>query len=83
MERREDTKVSLDTFGKRLKHARSRARLTQKGLAEQAGLNARHVAHLEQGLYRMPRFSTVDKLAAALGVDANWLHYGDEARRDD
>jgi transcriptional regulator with XRE-family HTH domain len=73
---------SLDTFGKRLKYARSRARLTQNALATRSGLNSRHVAHLEQGLYRMPRFSTVDRLASALGVDANWLHYGDEVMVD-
>ncbi len=55
-------------FGARLKELRERAGLTQKGLADQAGISQRAVSHWEQGL-REPSWSNVLALAEALGVD--------------
>jgi transcriptional regulator with XRE-family HTH domain len=55
------------TFGRRLKALRERAGLTQKELAERAGLALSAVGHLEQGL-RQPSWATVVALGKALGV---------------
>lgn len=53
---------------RKLRRARNRAALTQKALAESADLRRATVTDLEGG--RWPaRLSTINKLAAALGVD--------------
>jgi transcriptional regulator with XRE-family HTH domain len=54
-------------FSARLRELRSAAGLTQKDLAESAGVALRTVSSLEQGLYE-PVWSTVLALAEALGV---------------
>src|SRR6476620_1914072 len=54
-------------FGVRLKELRVQSGLTQKELAERAGVAQRTVSGLEQSAYE-PVWSTVLKLAAALGV---------------
>lgn len=58
---------TLPTFAARLKALREQAGLTQKQLAEQAGLNVGAVFKLEQGR-REPAWATVQALALALGV---------------
>lgn len=55
-------------FAKALKRLREQAGLSQAQLAEKAGLNVFGVAKLEQGV-REPGWSTVLKLASALGVE--------------
>jgi transcriptional regulator with XRE-family HTH domain len=54
-------------FAARLKTLREAAGLTQKQLAEKAGVAQRTVSSLEQGLYE-PVWSTVLALARALAV---------------
>ena len=51
----------------RLRECRERALLTQAELAEKAGVSEVTINRLENGRHA-PRFSTVRKLAAALGV---------------
>jgi transcriptional regulator with XRE-family HTH domain len=58
----------VNGFAGRLKELRQKARMTQPQLAEKAGLSKAGIAHLEQGL-REPSWTTVQALAAALGVD--------------
>ena len=53
-------------FGRRLRHAREVARLTQEELAALAGLSAKAIGALERGERRHPYPSTVRALAAAL-----------------
>jgi transcriptional regulator with XRE-family HTH domain len=55
-------------FAGRLRELRASAGLTQKQLADQAGVALRTVSSLEQGLYE-PVWPTVLALAQALGVD--------------
>jgi transcriptional regulator with XRE-family HTH domain len=55
-------------FGARLKELRHAAGLTQKQLAEKAGLKYGAVRDLEQGL-NGPTWETVLALGSALGVD--------------
>lgn len=67
----------MESFGERLAYARTRARLTQTSLAARSGTTKQRISNLERGRYSSPRLATVDRLAAVLGVDANWLHFGD------
>lgn len=57
-------------FARRLKELREKAGLSQKALAEKAGLALSAIGHLEQGL-RMPAWETVRDLARALGVSCS------------
>jgi transcriptional regulator with XRE-family HTH domain len=61
--------MDLRQFGGRLKELRVQAGLSQKQLAEQAGLSLRAVSHWEQGL-REPGWFSVLRLARTLGVDS-------------
>lgn len=56
----------------KIRHLRLRRRLTQQKLAEATGLSLTQVSRIEHGVHR-PRFSTVEKLAGALGVDPDEL----------
>jgi transcriptional regulator with XRE-family HTH domain len=60
-------KQPVVTFGVRLRELREAAGLTQARLAERAGLHPQGVVKLERG-EREPAWSTVQLLAAALGV---------------
>src|SRR5215475_6525926 len=61
-------------FSARLKEMRERAGLTQKQLADRAGVSQRGISHWEQGL-REPTWSNVIALAKALGVKCDdFLH---------
>jgi transcriptional regulator with XRE-family HTH domain len=46
---------------------------TQRALADAAGLNQSTIALIETGRARNPSYDTIDKLAAALGVEAERL----------
>ncbi|MDR0359500.1 MAG: helix-turn-helix domain-containing protein, partial [bacterium] len=59
----------FESFGGLLRRHRLAASLTQEELAERAGLSPRGVVYLEAG-ERMPRATTVRRLAAALQLDA-------------
>jgi transcriptional regulator with XRE-family HTH domain len=59
--------MNAERFSGRLKELREQAGLSQKALAEKAGLATSAIGHLEQGL-RKPTWETVLALADALGV---------------
>lgn len=54
-------------FPQKLRDARLNLDLTQKELAEAAGIHPVQVSHLENGRHR-PTTTTLKKLSAALGV---------------
>jgi transcriptional regulator with XRE-family HTH domain len=58
--------------GEKIRGLRIRKRLTQQRLAQAAGLSLTQVSRIETGAHR-PRFSTLEALAEALGVDADDL----------
>jgi predicted ATPase/transcriptional regulator with XRE-family HTH domain len=58
------------TFGAVLRGHRRRARLTQEGLAERAGVSVRTIRSLESDRPSTPRFSSVGALAEALDLEA-------------
>jgi transcriptional regulator with XRE-family HTH domain len=75
------------TFANRLKSEREAARLTQKELADRAGLSKAAVTHLEQGL-REPTLATAQAIAKALGKpcsvfdeDSDSVSMNDELKR--
>ncbi len=57
------------SFGQELRRRRVEAGLTQERLAEQAGLSVRGLSDLERDVRRTPYPDTVERLAAALGLD--------------
>jgi transcriptional regulator with XRE-family HTH domain len=59
-------------FADRLKRTRERQRLNQKQLAERSGLTPAAISQLESG-QREPTFSTIVRLAKALGTSPNDL----------
>ncbi|MGC5344786.1 BTAD domain-containing putative transcriptional regulator [Streptomyces sp. DT171] len=57
------------SFGERLRSFRGRAGLTQRELAERAGVSVRVLRDIEHGRVRRPQTRTVRRLADVLGLD--------------
>jgi transcriptional regulator with XRE-family HTH domain len=53
----------------RIKELRERLGLTQEAFAEKAGLTYKYYQHVEAGRKRDIRFSTLEKLAKACGME--------------
>ena len=73
----------MATFSEKVKHARSELGLTQAELGEAAGVSLRTILDYEKGK-KVPRQSTLLKLAAALKVSSRFLtdeHGGAEKLR--
>ena len=62
----------MKTFPEKVKEARSELGLTQKELAEQVGVSLRTITAYEKG-DKLPRMSTMLKLAKALRVSVKFL----------
>lgn len=73
--------MTKTTFSERLVEARAKARLTQKQLADHAGISQRQVARYEGG-EQEPRPTTIHRLAEALGVSPRWLATGAEPEQE-
>jgi tetratricopeptide (TPR) repeat protein len=58
-------------FASLLRDHRLCANLSQEELAERAGLSAQAISMLERGVRSAPRTSTIESLAAALGLDGS------------
>jgi len=56
-----------DDLGRRLKHARQKAGLTQAKLAALTGIQRPNIARIESGRHR-PSLDTIDRIAQALGM---------------
>ncbi|HAS8353582.1 TPA: helix-turn-helix domain-containing protein [Vibrio vulnificus] len=67
---------SHSSFQQRLKHAMKAAGLTQKELAERAGVSQGFVSKLATGKITDSRNIYIKLIADALGVSFGWLHYG-------
>ena len=61
-------------FGVLLRRYRHGGGLSQEALAERAGLSVQAISQLERGARHTPRLETVQRLAAALGLDAAAQH---------
>lgn len=62
------------SLGQRLKQAREKAQVSQRGLAKRSGLSQQLISKLENGLVEST--TEVFRLAEALGVDPRWLATG-------
>jgi transcriptional regulator with XRE-family HTH domain len=60
------------TLGSVIREGREAQRLTQRALAELAGVKASHIAYLENG-FRRPSLSLLRRLSDALGLDPREL----------
>lgn len=65
-------------FPDRLRKLRKKGRLTKGGLGSLLGWGSADISDYEAGM-RKPSIETLERLAAALGVPAAWLAYGNEA----
>jgi transcriptional regulator with XRE-family HTH domain len=65
----------LDEFGRRVREARRKLRLSQEELGERAGLHRTYIGHVERGEVN-PSFKNVLLIAQALGVDPGDLISG-------
>ena len=73
---RMNTPLASEGFAERLKLARAHRALSYRALGEAAGLSHTAVQHLEAGA-SSPSLTNCERLAAALGVRASWLAFGD------
>jgi DNA-binding SARP family transcriptional activator len=76
--------VTTGDFGVLLRTHRQQAGLTQRGLAEQAGMSAAAIRDLEQGRTRSPKRDSVQAIATVLGLgpaDVERLHMAADAHR--
>lgn len=62
-------KNTYGMIGTQIKQLRTALGLSQRKLAQKAGLHASHISHIESGMLKNPRLDTVLKIADALGVD--------------
>jgi transcriptional regulator with XRE-family HTH domain len=56
-----------------IRYERTRRRMSQQRLAEKSGLSLGQISRIESGKIESPHFSTVEKIAKALGIDADDL----------
>jgi len=68
----------LNTIGGRARWARLRAAMSQDDLSERTAIPKATISRIENGHNQRPRFTTIRKLADALGVDPGWLLVGDD-----
>ncbi|MEY0256353.1 helix-turn-helix domain-containing protein [Morganella morganii] len=71
-----DQPTSHNGFPLRLKHAMKEAGLTQKELAERAGVSQGFVIKLVTGQTQNPESSYIRSIADVLKVPTEWLQYG-------
>jgi transcriptional regulator with XRE-family HTH domain len=67
-----------ERIGRRLRDVREAGLYTRNELAKRSGVAASTIEDLEIGEVARPRRTTIDKLAEALGVEAEALMYGAE-----
>jgi len=72
---RSQSSTTVD-LGRSIRAERRKAGLTQAELARKAGIAPNHLSRLESGEKIDPRFETVTKLAAALGISLDTLAKG-------
>lgn len=73
---------NANTFGARLIRAREEKEMTRAELAEVCSMHPSQLGYYENDK-RKPSPNSLNKLACALGVDKDWLWYGDAGRPAD
>ena len=76
------TKASdLQELSSRIRYARRTADLTQRELATILGFTERALRNYERGV-REPKRAKLEEIAAATGIDVDWLHTGKTDERE-
>ena len=65
--------MTVEEFGRHLRDLRKRAGLSQRELAQRAGIDFTYLSKIENGRVDPPGEQTMRALAAALGADAETL----------
>jgi transcriptional regulator with XRE-family HTH domain len=73
-------KGGMDTRGKRLLAVRTELGWSQRDVAAKADLDPSVIARVENDKTKRPEFTTVEKIAAALGVSNTWFQTGNGPR---
>lgn len=68
--------MDISAMGRRIKHAREQAHMTQAGLAEQVGISVHYISAIERGIKSI-KLETFVSIAKALNVSADWLLQSD------
>ena len=68
------------TIGQRIKDARKKAGMTQAELASKLDIPPQSIGQWERG-ERRPKLETLDRIAAALGVESFYLQTGSTLRK--
>lgn len=68
--------LDMDSLASRLRAERVAAGLTQKALADQAGVSKQAISSVEAGKTKGLKGDTLDRLTRALGVSPRWLLTG-------
>src|ERR1700761_4365569 len=68
----EDPDRASKAFGQRVRELRAREGLSQDGLAHTSGIHLTSIGRIERG-GRVPRLTTIQKLAKGLGVEPGEL----------
>lgn len=76
-----DSERHLEEIGKRITEQRKKLGLTQAELAELSGLTAQFISYAESGRRAM-RSENLMKIAAVLGVSADYILTGDIIDKD-
>lgn len=70
-----------DTLGERIKELSTKAHLSQKELAEKAGVTEAAISHYIKG-DRSPRSAVMSRIAIALGTTSDYLAQGIPVEKD-
>lgn len=63
----------MESIGKVLREARSRAGLTQGAVAKRAGISVAHLSQIEGGSSASPEFVTVARIAPVVGISLDQI----------
>lgn len=67
--------LDLPAIGNRLKFCRKQLGLSQKTMAENAGIVRSYISHIESGAQN-PSFDVLAKLSTTFNISIDWLLYG-------
>lgn len=70
---------TVGDLGKNLRAARESLKLTQEDVSDRSGVQAGEISRIERGM-RDPKVSTLEKIAAAVGMSPGRLLDGDDQR---
>lgn len=71
----------LQSFGVKVKEARTKAKMTQKELADKVGISHEWVCKIEKGKAKVISMTLIDKISNALDMKITWTVVDDLAEK--